>query len=75
MTKLLDQALEAVRRLPPESQDEIARTILHLAAGDGEPEPMDPVDLRALLEGLDQAKRRDFASESEIEAALRRFDR
>jgi len=75
MTKLLDQALEAVRRLPPESQDEIARTILHLAEGDGEPEPMDPVDLRALLEGLDQAKRRDFASESEIEAALRRFDR
>ena len=34
MTKLLEQALEAVRQLPPEVQDEIARAMLHLANGE-----------------------------------------
>lgn len=28
MTKLLDQAVDAVRPLPPEEQDDIARTLL-----------------------------------------------
>ena len=30
---------------------------------------------RAVLEGLAQAQRREFASDSEVEAAFRRFDR
>jgi hypothetical protein len=74
MTKLLERALEAVRRLPPDSQDEIARAMLHLAVRDHEPEPVDPVHLPAILEGLAQARRREFATDAEIEAALRRFD-
>ena len=73
MTKLLEQALEAVRRLPPGSQDEIA--MLQLAASDGEPEEIDAAHLPAVLEGLAQAKRRQFASDAEVEAAFRRFDR
>jgi hypothetical protein len=40
MTKLMEKALEAVRRLPPDSQDEIARAMLTLA-GEDEPEPID----------------------------------
>jgi hypothetical protein len=40
MTKLLEQAIEAVRRLPADSQDDIARTILHLAGSEVEPEPV-----------------------------------
>ncbi len=74
MTKLLDKALEALRQLPSESQDEIARVVLHLASGEGEPEPIDPAHLPALLNGLGQAKRREFASDAEVEAAFRRFD-
>jgi len=75
MTKLLKQALEAVQRLSPESQDEIARTILALATGsEGEPEPVDPAHLSDVLEGLAQAKRRQFATDAEVEAAFRRFD-
>ena len=74
MTKLLDQALDAVRRLPHDSQDEIARAILHLVAGEAEPEPIDPAHLPAVLQGLDQARRRQFATDNEIEAAFRRFD-
>jgi len=73
MTKLLDKAVEAVRQLAPEAQDEIARAMLHLAGDNSEPEPVDPAHLPALLEGLAQADRREFASDAEVEAAYRRF--
>ncbi|HWS10813.1 MAG TPA: hypothetical protein VN362_23445 [Xanthobacteraceae bacterium] len=75
MTKLLERALEAVSRLSPDTQDEIARAMLRLAASDGEPEEIDAAHLPAVLEGLAQAKRREFASDAEVEAAFRRFDR
>jgi hypothetical protein len=75
MTKLLEQAIEAVRRLPADSQDDIARTILHMAGSEVEVEPVDPAHLAAVLEGLAQAKRREFATDDEVEAAFRRFDR
>jgi hypothetical protein len=75
MTKLLEQALEAVRRLPEESQDQIAHAMLALAGKDGEPESIDPAHLPDVLEGLAQAKRRQFATDAEVEAAFRRFDR
>jgi hypothetical protein len=74
MTKLLDKALEAVRQLPLDGQDEIALAMLRLAGQDGDPEPVDPAHLPAVLEGLAQAKRREFASDAEIEAAFRRFE-
>jgi hypothetical protein len=75
MTKLLEQALAAVRRLPPDSQDEIARAMLTLTGDEGEPEPIDPAHLADVLESLAQAKRRQFATADEVEAAFRRFDR
>jgi hypothetical protein len=75
MTKLLEKALELVRRLPPDSQDEIARAILILSGNEAEPEEVDPAHLPALLAGLAQAERREFASDDEIEAAFRRFER
>jgi hypothetical protein len=75
MTKLLERALKAVTRLSPEMQDEIARAMLRLAERDGEPEEIAAAHLPAVLEGLAQAERREFASEAEIEAAFRRFDR
>lgn len=75
MTKLLDKALEAVRRLPSSSQDEIAHAMLTLAGSEEEPEAIDPAHLTAVLEGLAQAERRQFATDDEVEAAFRRFDR
>lgn len=74
MTKLLEKALEAVRRLPTDNQDEIARAILHLATHGGEPEVVDPTHMSAVLQSLAQAKRDEFATNMEVEAALRRFD-
>ena len=62
-----------MRRLPADSQDDIARAILHLAGNEVEAEPVDPAHLAAVLEGLAQAKRREFATDDEVEAAFRRF--
>jgi hypothetical protein len=73
MTKLLQKALEAVRLLPPENQDEIARAMLALAGDDSEPEEIDSAHLADVLESLAQAKRGEFASDAEVEAAFRRF--
>jgi hypothetical protein len=74
MTKLLEKALEAVRALPADAQDDIARTMLALAGNEGEAEPIDAAHLPAVLEGLAQIERGQFASDAEVEAALRRFD-
>ncbi|MSO67114.1 MAG: hypothetical protein EXR03_09860 [Pseudolabrys sp.] len=75
MTRLLQKALEAVRLLPPENQDEIARAMLALAGNDSEPEDIDPAHLADILESLAQAKRGEFATDAEVEIAFRRFDR
>jgi hypothetical protein len=48
--------------------------MLDLVASEDEPEVVDPEHLSAILEGLSQAKRGEFASDAEVEAALRRFD-
>ena len=74
MTKLLEKALEAVSQLSPEDQDEIARAMLALAS-QGEPEEIDPAHLPDVLASLAQAKRREFATDEEVDAAFRRFDR
>jgi hypothetical protein len=74
MTKLLEKALEAVRRLPPDSQDEIALAMLTLSGHEGEPEQIDAAHLPAVLEGLSHAERRHFATGAEVEAAFRRFE-
>jgi hypothetical protein len=75
MTKLLGQAVEALRRLPPDDQDKIAHAMLALAGNEEEPEPIDSAHLTDLLESLAQAKRREFASDAEVEVAFHRFDR
>jgi len=49
--------------------------MLTMAGDEGEREPIDPAHLPDVLESLAQAKRRQFATDSEVEAAFRRFDR
>jgi hypothetical protein len=75
MTKLLEKALEAVRQLPLDGQDQIPLAMLSSSGNAGEREEVDPAHLAAVLEGLAQAKRRHFASDAEVEAAFRRFER
>jgi hypothetical protein len=56
MTKLLELAVEAVRRLPPETQDDIARALVALAGKDEEPEDIELAHLPAIMEGLAQLR-------------------
>ena len=74
MTELMEKAVEIVRGLPPESQDEIAHAMLSLAGSEAEPEEIESAHLRDVLESFAQAKRREFATDAEVEAAFRRFD-
>jgi predicted transcriptional regulator len=73
MTELLEKAVEVVRRLAPEAQDDIARVMLRLTGQEEEPEPIEPDDVSAVLEGLAHAERGEFAGDAEVEAAFRRF--
>jgi hypothetical protein len=75
MTKLLEKAVDAVRQLPADSQDEIAREMLYLVQANREPEQIDPDHLPDVLESLAQAKRGEFATDEEVKAAFRRFIR
>jgi hypothetical protein len=75
MSALLDQAMGVVLALPDDQQDEIARVMMALAADNEAVEPIDPAHLQAVLEGLDQAKRGQFATPAAVDAAFARFGR
>jgi hypothetical protein len=75
MTKLLEHALDAVRRLPADEQDEIARTILALtgATVDGEPVPLTPDERAAIARSKAAAARGEFASEEQVRAVWAKY--
>lgn len=73
MTDLLQKAIASVRTLTSEEQDDIARMMLAMADAEAS-ETVDPAHLSAVHEGLEQAKRREFATDEEIAAVLRRFN-
>jgi hypothetical protein len=69
MTKLLEQALEAARRLPAVVQDDIARLILRLAnADDDEPVPLTSEEQAAIAESKAAAARGEFATDEQVRA-------
>ena len=69
MTKLLEQAVEAARRLPPESQDEIARVMLQLAGDDELAVALTEDERAALARSKAAVQRGEFASDQEVRAA------
>ena len=48
MTKLVEQAVTAISKLPPETQDDLARFMLALAGGS--PTPLTPDEAAAIAE-------------------------
>lgn len=74
MTKLLENAVEAIRGMPDATQDAIARFILDVARA-GPPEPIQYEHRAAVAEGLAEADAGEFASDAEVEAAFRHFRR
>ena len=70
----IDQAIDALRKLTPQRQQELAGYICTLAVDDREPEVIAPADLPFVLEGLAQIKRGEFATPEQVAAAFRSFD-
>jgi hypothetical protein len=67
MTKLLDDALEAVRNLPPADQDSIARVVLRLTGVDDEPPVALSTDECAVLAASKAAAARgEFATDDQV---------
>ena len=69
MTKLLDQAVEIARALPPEVQDDIARVVMQLA-GDDEAAPvtLSADERAAVVASKAAAVRGEFASDAQVRA-------
>jgi hypothetical protein len=68
MTKLLEQAVETVRGLPPEVQDELARILLQLAGTDQPVFQLTAEEEASLAESLAQAGRGEFATDEQVRA-------
>ncbi len=69
MTKLLDQALEAARRLSPDEQDDIAHVVLRLAGADDEPPvTLTPEEQAAVAASKAAAARGEFATDEQVRA-------
>jgi hypothetical protein len=68
MTKLLDQALEAVRNLPPEVQDDIARVVLQLANSEAASITLSPEEREAISVSRAAADRGEFATDEQVRA-------
>lgn len=69
MTKLLEQAVEAVRRLPADRQDDIAEVVLRLADDLAEaPLELTPEELTAIAVSKAAASRGEFATDDEVRA-------
>ena len=74
MTKILEQAIAKARKLSDEDQDILGAVILALADEEltrvGE---LDEETRAAVREGLEQARRGEFAPDEEITALWQRF--
>jgi len=66
MTKLLDQAIEAVRKLPPERQDELAELLL--VASSNSPLRVSDEERLAIDAGIADADSGRFAADGDVEA-------
>ena len=73
MTKLLEKAIEQARALPPEEQDALAAVLLTMTEDGAGIAPLDEEARTAIREGLEQARRGEFASDDEIERLWKRF--
>ncbi len=74
MTKLLEQAVEAVRALPPEVQDDLARILLQLAGKDQPVLQLNAAEEASLAESLAQADRGEFATDEQVRAIWAKYD-
>ena len=68
MTKLVERAVAAISRLPPETQDDLARFMLAIVRGIG---PLGPDEATAVAEGESELARGERVSADAIQAFWR----
>jgi hypothetical protein len=68
MTQLLEHAVETLRGLPPETQDDLARVLLQLAGEDQPVFQLSAEEEASLEESLAQAERGEFATDEQVRA-------
>ena len=68
MTKVLEDAIEKVRRLPEDQQAYIAEVLEQIAAAGGDPFVVPESHRAAVLEGLAEAERGEYVSDEEMAA-------
>jgi predicted transcriptional regulator len=68
MTKLFERAVETVRGLPPEMQDDFARLLLQLAGEDQAVLQLSAEEAASFDESLAQADRGEFATDEQVRA-------
>jgi hypothetical protein len=74
MTKLLEQAVEAARKLSPEEQDDIAHAIMQLA-GQGDTAPLSDDERAAIARSKAAAANGEFATDDEVRLVWAKHDR
>lgn len=75
MTELLERAFTRVSALSLEAQDECARVLMSLAdeAADGTVLRLTPEEEASLARSLEQAERREFATDGEVQAIWAKY--
>ena len=68
MTKVLEDAIEKVRRLPEDQQAYVAEVLEQIAAAGGDPFVVPESHRAAVLEGLAEAERGEYVSDEEMAA-------
>jgi hypothetical protein len=68
MTELLEKAVERMRALPSDQQDELARLLLRLADAEQEPVPLSAGERAAIAASKAAAARGEFATDEEVRA-------
>lgn len=68
MTRLLEQAIETVRVLPDDVQDDPARMLLQLAGVEQPPYELTPEEAADIDASLGEAERGEFATDEEVRA-------
>jgi hypothetical protein len=68
MSKLLDQAIDALRHVPDDQQDEIARIVIQLTGGDQPIYELTPEEDADLAASDAAAARGEFATDEQVRA-------
>jgi hypothetical protein len=68
MTKVLEDAIEKVRRLPEDQQAYVAEVLEQIVSAGSDPFTVPEDHRAAILEGLQEAERGEFVSDDEMAA-------